>query len=376
MTLAVLVALSLALRAADHWYYRDAAPVLRALHLAPRDGGPASLHRPLDPAFAVVPFVWGWTDVAAGVLLAAEVGGLAWPLLAVLAGTRFRHLQEVSHTAVHAGLCRSRRWQWALSEVLCNAPLVRPDMPHRYQAHVREHHWNVNDPDLDPNVRRFVRVGFVPGLSRAAFHRKLLHPLSPRGLAETVTMTATNAARNTRAPYVALRAAAMAAVVAALLAAGGVPALAWAYVVPMLTTYPLLSWVSLLAEHRWFVASDAADRWTRECLAGRPTAYPGVVGALLSRAVSPCSDRYHLAHSLFPSLRWNHLPAVDAALRAAPDERYARYASEGLLLARGGAPAALSELRDRMTLARDDLAPWAAALVPSPTALPAPVPAR
>jgi hypothetical protein len=83
----------------------------------------------------------------------------------------------------------------------------------------------------------------------------------------------------------------------------------------------------------------------------------------------PATDHYHLAHSLYPHIRWNHMPALDRVL-ASGDPRYARYGSVGLLVQGGEAPSALSELRARMTSGHAaDLAPWANSLLKSETCM-------
>jgi fatty acid desaturase len=272
------------------------------------------------------------------------------PALTVVAAARFRFLQEVGHTALHGALCRSRRWQWLLSDAFANGPLFRADSAHRFIAHVREHHMHVNELDGDPNIARFIRIGFVPGLTTRRFAIKLLHPLTPSGFGETVASSVKNATSNRSVFIAAVRVASVGCAVALFFWLGGAQGLLAGYVIPMLTIYPLFSWISLLVEHRWFVPDRLTDRRLRECTVGRPTEYPGLLGWALSRALFPASDRLHLAHSLHPALRWNHLAAVDRALRNA-DLQYTRYASVGLLKARALRPSALSDLRIRMTSA-------------------------
>jgi fatty acid desaturase len=67
--------------------------------------------------------------------------------------------------------------------------------------------------------------------------------------------------------------------------------------------------------------------------------------------ICPSSDAYHLAHSLYPGVRWNYLPAIDRVLKV-DEPRYSQHASEGLLLSSDGIPSALSELRDRLVTER------------------------
>ena len=357
-----LGALALALRLADRFYYRDADRVLGLLRLAPRtQGAPVGVHRPLDRLFCWFPFLWIWCDILIAVWLGRLAGDpLAWLFVAIFVGGRMRALQEAAHTAVHSGLCRSKRYQRAIANLFAQWPLGRVDMHHRYIGHVTEHHWHANELDADPNVRRFVAVGVVPGITLADWRRKLWYPFTLAGFAETLrNLTDGTFRKNVHPALVPLRLAVTAGFCVLLWAVGGMSGVMLGFVVPLVTVYPFFSWISVLAEHRWFVRCDATDRKTRECINGRPTDYPGVLGGIVKHLVFPFSDHYHLAHSLYPSLRWNYLPAIDRALREQL-ARYARYHSVGLVRSRGGRPSALSELCERLTTPdHPDLADWA-----------------
>jgi fatty acid desaturase len=357
--------ISVSLRVGDHLYYRDPAPVLRLLRLTDTQDLTGRYYRRFDPLFATFPFIWAWSDL----FLLALVAGLfvnpaVYLAVVVLAGTRFRVLQEASHIAVHGGLCRSRRWQWSLSNLAAQWPCFRPDMHHRFLAHVKEHHAHANDLYGDPNIARFISVGLVPGISRRQILAKLLRPLSPRGVAESVRLCWTNSLfGNLHRWEVAVRLAMVSTVSLLLWITSGAAGLTAAYVVPMVTVYPLFSWISVLAEHRWYVGCDASDRRTRECVNGRPTDYRRL-GRVATHTIFPFTDHYHLAHSLYPTVRWNYLRAVDRELRQR-EPRYARYASLGLFRAQPGRQSALSELFDRLTIkGYPDLAEWAKDLGP------------
>jgi fatty acid desaturase len=209
---------------------------------------------------------------------------------------------------------------------------------------------------------RFESIGFVPGMSPARFRLMLFHSFTPRGLAETLRLSAVGATRNSSWVGAAVRITVVAATLAVFLAAGGWRALVFGYVVPLLTIYPWFSWISLLVEHRWFVECHEDDRVARECINGRPTDYHGVSGWLIKHFVLPATDHYHLSHSLYPHVRWNYVAAVDRALKQR-DVRYGAFLSVGLVWPRGDTPSALSELRERMTSSPAvDLASWAADL--------------
>jgi fatty acid desaturase len=163
----------------------------------------------------------------------------------------------------------------------------------------------------------------------------------------------------------------MLATVAAFFALFGLRGVLFGYMLPRLLVYPTYSWIALLAEHRWFARSSAAGR-AREYECGRPTDYTGFFGWLVTSFISPAADHFHLAHSLYPHVRWNHLGEVDRILKQSVPA-YASHASLGLLAKAGERPSALSELRDRMTdTSHPDLADWALRLtVPSRIAPPA-----
>ncbi|WP_404363600.1 fatty acid desaturase [Corallococcus coralloides] len=354
------LAVALALRAADALYYRDSQRILRLLKLEGTARKGERYYQRFDALFALFPFLWSWCDILAANLAAAHFAHPAlYVLLVLFVGTRFRALQEAAHTATHSGLCKSRPWQWALSNVFFQYPCFKPDMHHRYTYHVLDHHHHANEPGRDPNVTRFISVGFVPGLTRAQFHWKLLHPLTAAGFAETFRAMAINSLRNQRVSNLAVRVLVVAGVVAGFTWAFGPKGLLLGFLLPLVTAYPLYSWLSVLAEHRWYVHCDEEDRVARECINGRPTDYSGPLGWLVKHAIFPATDHYHLAHSIYPHLRWNYVRAVDLALKK-KDPRYARHLSHGLFWSSTERPSALSELRDRLTATDDpELAGWA-----------------
>lgn len=353
-----MIAVAALLRVVDSYYYRDSQRVLRHLGLAPRIKHRESYYRSLDPIFAPLPFLWNWCEIIGTTLLAVATDQfLGYFALVLFVGARFRALQETAHTAVHFGLCRRRRWQWGLSDLLFQYPCFKPDMRHRCTAHVQEHHRHANERE-DPNVARFVSIGFVPGISRTRFHFMLLHPLLPSGLAETLRMAAHGASRNRSTSGALARVVVVSALALTLFSMGGWKSLAFGYLIPLLTIYPWFSWISLLVEHRWFADCRESDRIARECINGRPTDYYGLSGLLIKHFILPATDHYHLAHSLYPYVRWNYVAAIDEALKQR-DDRYGRFRSEGFLWPQSALPSALSELRERMTSAgSSDLASW------------------
>ncbi|KVN07012.1 fatty acid desaturase [Burkholderia sp. MSMB1588] len=348
-TLVALIATTLAMRAAVALYYRDSVRILRLLRLRPRlPEHVEHYYRPLDAWFAPLPFAWTWLDIVSGVVLASHFASpFAWLAVVLWSGGRMRALQEFGHNAVHFALCRSHAWQWWLSDVFYQFPVFKRDMHSRHQTHTVEHHRHPNHPELDPNRARVRAGGYTSGLSPFEFYMRLLYPLTPRGAWANIVTMARNSMLNHSVATAVARWIAVAIAAAVLYWAGGGKGVVFGWLVPLVTSYPVFAWISLLTEHRWFVEGPVRDRLDIEYLAGRPTDYFGVSGWLVRLFIAPTSDAYHLVHSLYPGVRWNFLPAIDRHLKI-HEPRYTENASEGLLVRRGNAPSALSELYERL----------------------------
>jgi fatty acid desaturase len=345
----VLAGCDIISRLVVHLYYSDHDRVLRICLLAPRDLPRSGYYKRFDALLAPLPFLWAWMEIVVAVLLARALGGTFWWLVAIVViGGRFRALQEFGHNAVHYALCRSHAWQWGLSDYFFQFPTFKRDMHSREITHTKEHHKNPNHETLDPNRARIRDGGMTYPMTPRQFYLRLLYPLSLRGLKVTIQTMWKNSMLNHSRFTLMLRLVSIASAAALFYSLAGWKGIALGWFVPLLTTNPLFAWLSILTEHRWFVSGKPVGRLETEYLAGRPTDYHGLSGALVRALISPTSDAYHLAHSLYPGVRWNHLPRIDRALKVM-DGRYTAHASEGLLFSSDDIPSALSELRERLT---------------------------
>ncbi len=347
--IATLLGLDLVFRAIVYVYYSDSERVLRLSRLLPRgEGKRDQLHKPLDAFLAPLPFVWTWLDIFISVLLARMIDHpLAWLAVVLWVGGRFRALQEFGHNAVHYALCRSRGWQWFLSDVFYQFPAFKRDMYSREITHTQEHHRHPNHEKLDPNRARVRDGGMRYGMTRSQFFWRLFYPLSPAGMKSSLMTMVRNSMLNHSRATAVTRVVTLVVLSGLLYWTAGWKGLVWGWLFPLMTSYSVFAWVSLLTEHRWFVPGWSEDRLTREYLSGRPTDYKGFTGWLVRVFIAPTSDAYHLAHSLYPAVRWNYLPAIDRALKV-EEPRYTEHASEGLLFAQDGIPSALSDLQERL----------------------------
>ncbi|MEU6299807.1 fatty acid desaturase [Streptomyces erythrochromogenes] len=246
-----------------------------------------------------------WTLAGSGTLGAvAAATGVA---------VQFRHLQEVSHHAVHGVLARTRRTNQLLAEVGAHLPLGLVPVAVRRKRHVRDHHPNATLAN-DPNLAELAAAGLRPGIQRRAFAAALLHPLTARG----IRATAVGLADNLR-PH-PVRWAGLAAVFTAAYLTGGWTAVLAGVLVPRMVLYPLLAWWSLLVEHTWWDPEHRTGT-PAEVEAGRcMRLYPRsrTLAALAAATWLPYGDLHHYAHSAHPGLRWNYLPALERHLPAPP----------------------------------------------------------
>ncbi|MCL7382173.1 fatty acid desaturase [Streptomyces sp. 35G-GA-8] len=251
-----------------------------------------------------------WMQITGWWMLAAH-GPLPAVLAAAAVAVHFRHLQEISHAAVHGVLARTPRANQLLADVFAHHPLGLGPVTSRRRRHVRDHHPNATQAD-DPNLAELRQAGLRPHTTGLAYTTALIHPLTPRGIRGTAVGFATHL----RGPGAWHRTAVPAALCAAAYAAGGWPALLCGLLIPRLLLYPQLAWMSLLAEHTWF-DPDHRTGTPAQIEAGRCLRlYPHnrALAAIAATTWLPYGDLHHYAHSAHPGLRWNYLPALEQHL--------------------------------------------------------------
>lgn len=258
---------------------------------------------------------------------------------------KMRHLQEISHFAVHGVLTRSSHVGGLLAEAAAHIPLGFVPVPVRRQRHVREHHPNATLAGVDPNLKELDDAGLRTGVGRLRFALALVHPLTPAGIAATARGIAANLRASTSCWP---RLAGFAAVPAAIALAFGWQAGLFAYALPRLLLYPQLAWMSLLVEHTWFdartVTGSPIEVEAARCL----RLYPRnrLLALLVRTTWLPYGDLYHFAHSAHPAVRWNYLPALERCIGAPMYTPAALLLGEASVIRRHGvalmSPAALA----------------------------------
>lgn len=252
-----------------------------------------------------------WMQIAGYWVLAAH-GPLGALVAAAGVAVQLRHLQEISHHAVHGVLARTRRANDVLAALGAHYPLGLVSVAVRRRRHVRDHHPAATLAS-DPNLAELAEAGLRPGVGRSRFATAMIFPLTARGITATVSGLGANLrpqpGRYGAAPAVAL-------VLAAAYSVGGWAAVLAGVLVPRLLLYPLLAWFSLIAEHTWFDPDRRAGT-PAEVEAGRCLRlYPNNRALAMLAGVTwlPYGDLHHYAHSAHPGLRWSYLPALERHL--------------------------------------------------------------
>lgn len=256
-----------------------------------------------------------WIQIVGLWGIAATGGPLGWLCAALGVAVAFRHLQEISHFAVHGALTRSPRLGNLLAEVAVHHPLGFVPVPVRRKRHVRDHHPNATLAGTDPNLEELRVAGMNPGSTRLQFITALVYPLTPRGLRTTLTGLGANLSQHSGLWH---RAGAIGLVLGAAYIVGGWPAVLCGVLLPRLLLYPQLAWLSLVNEHTWFDPDSrtGSPAWVE---AGRCLRlYPRnrALAAFAATTWLPYGDLHHYAHSAHPAVRWNYLPALERHLTA------------------------------------------------------------
>ncbi|MFF4647698.1 fatty acid desaturase [Streptomyces sp. NPDC001389] len=254
-----------------------------------------------------------WAQIAGYWLLAAH-GPLGAVAAAAGVAVQFRHLQEVSHHAVHGVLARTRRTNQLLAEVGAHLPLGLAPVAVRRRRHVRDHHPNATLA-ADPNLAELAGAGLRPGAGHIRLAAAVFFPVTPQGLRATLAALIANL-RLRPGRCGGAGTAALLLVPAAAYLAGGWAAVLAGVLIPRLLLYPLLAWWSLLVEHTWF-DPDHRTGTAAEIEAGRCLRlYPRnpALAALAAATWLPYGDLHHYAHSVHPGLRWNYLRALERHL--------------------------------------------------------------
>ncbi|MBT2787780.1 MULTISPECIES: fatty acid desaturase [unclassified Halomonas] len=337
-----LVAIWLICRISESLRYRDHKLVYEMIQARKRP----NCVRDSDYWFELASFLAVWSEILILITLYNNFDYyVVGAVVAIFVGGRFRALQEIGHTAIHMGFGRNKYIQYKMADVLGNYLIFKSDSNRRFISHCVEHHPNANT-DSDPNVPRLRSVGLSHGISMRKFLHIVFHSFSFKGIIETASIM-WSAFFGGGKIQAAERLIVNILVVSLVYYLGGVGGV-FIYTISLVFIYPLFSWWSLLAEHRWFIDYDAGNsKSVHDSVVTQRTLYAPVAGYFVRMLVSPLTDSYHLLHHKYPRLHWKYSKIADRSLSEV-DGTYSSNYSYGLFYSGSRQRSAIGDLYNRL----------------------------
>lgn len=305
-------------------------------------------YKKFDNYFAMLPFIWSWLFIIAAVLIFHQTNSIILQFILILFVTgRMRSLQEIGHFAIHGALCPNMKWGMFLANIFYQFPMFMPEAVARRKTHVIDHHNMVNMPN-DPDLKEFLDKNFVPKISNIKFWINLFYYLTPKGIFDRCKECLSYLLADKGNYKFYLRIVCVLVIIGIGISLKLYSELVFLYFIPVLITYPTAYWLAHVALHRWFASCpENIEYYERELEIGRPTDFKEILGFIIKHNLFPVGDSYHLAHSLFPIVRWTYLPQIDKILKQyCPN--YINNRSCNLFFSEDNVPSIYSELKKRM----------------------------
>lgn len=262
------------------------------------------------------PLAWlGDLAVMAFAVAIAQWSPWCYALSLLLIGSRQRALASLLHEACHRTLCSHRGLNNLLGRYGAGYPVFQ-SFDAYVGSHVVHHHAHLGDAQLDPDYRHYLQSGLFDVRDRLDFvWRHLLRTLLLLNVPQYLDYLRRHRfgellRRRHEALGFALTHAALAAV---LTAAAGWSGYLLFWLLPFLTTFQVIGWLSEMAEHYPMIQRGGCnmDMTRNRFPAWWERLFIGMHG-----------DNYHLVHHLFPGIPFWHLPRAHGVLMQHP--RYHR----------------------------------------------------
>lgn len=285
--------------------------------------------------------------IFSSILLSKQIHNLLMDFVCILfVAGRVRSLQELGHYSVHFALCPNSKLGILFANIMYQYPWHMPSAQNRRKIHAKEHHHRVN-MENDPDLQELKEKNLTPGISAKQFWKGVFYPLTPIGIWQRLKeIYLYYKSGDTLEKF--NRIICTLSLIGLIYTLDSWHGVILFYFIPLIIIYPLFYWLAHLALHRWYAdCPDTLRYYEREILLGRPTNFTGIIGWIIKINIFPYGDSYHLAHSLFPMIRWNYLSKIDTILKNLL-KGYKDHQSNGLIFQNGHCPSALSELKNRL----------------------------
>jgi fatty acid desaturase len=346
-----LITIALLLQLIDYLYHKnDANNVLRSSFTSFEQMQSSFVKlscKKYDNIIGLFPWVWTYLYIASAVILFYLFKLWIFRVLLILfVAGRMRTLQEIGHFAIHGSLCPNKKLGMFFANILYQYPSFMPRAEDRRVIHCQIHHRSVNMKH-DPDLIELLDKGLKPGITQIQFWYGVFFPLTPKGIIGRILQCSSYLTKISYFADYVMRLVSITIIASIFLYFGLYEAFIFLYLIPLLIVYPLYYWIVHLVLHRWFEPCDEQIIYKRELAVGRPTEFKGIIGFIIRHNIFPLGDSYHLAHSLFPTVRWNYLSCVDKLLKQ-HIPAYSDNISYNLFFSNGDLPSALSELNFRL----------------------------
>jgi len=277
--------------------------------------------------------------IGACVLLAQQTAWL-WPVSILVIGSRQRALASLLHDSCHKTLARNRTLNDILGCWLAGLPIFQSYRAYS-ASHVFRHHVHLGSRELDPDYRQYIDTGLFRVRDRLDFVRhvaKTVLLMNIGAYARYLVVQRLAAIRGSTPECIGL--VVVQSLIAAVLtyAAGPFGYLVF-WILPLLTSFQVIGWLSEISEHYPKIrTATLAVQMSRN-------RFPGLAERML---VGHHGDNYHLVHHLFVGIPFWNLRAAHAALMDDPVYRSANESVGGIFTAPSGRSSILSSILEEI----------------------------
>lgn len=276
----------------------------------------------------------------AAAVVAARQSAWLWPLSILVIGSRQRALASLLHDSCHKTLAHNRALNDLLGRWLAGLPIFQSYRAYS-SSHVFRHHVHLGNAEHDPDYQQYIGTGLFRVRDRLDFVGHVLRTLLLMNIgsyARYLILQRLAAIRGSAVECAGL-VIVQAAIAVALTYAAGPAGYFLFWLLPLLTSFQIIGWLSEISEHYPRIRTATQPvRMSRN-------RFPALIERLF---VGHHGDNYHLVHHLFVGIPFWNLPAAHAVLMDDPDYRAANERAGGILTARRGCRPILASILDEI----------------------------